>query len=67
MNFTRLYERAGGNYIYDKDCRKFLDGSCGAAAVSSIGHGDKRVIADIIDQLHTLDYVFCGTFINNVS
>jgi adenosylmethionine-8-amino-7-oxononanoate aminotransferase len=58
--------RAEGNYIYDKDGRKFLDGSCGAG-VSSIGHGDKRVITGITDQLQTLDYVFCGTFSNNVS
>lgn len=58
--------RAEGNYIYTKDGRKFLDGSCGAA-VSSIGHGNKRVIDGIINQLNTLDYVFSGTFSNNVS
>ena len=57
--------RAEDNYIYVKDGRKLLDGSCGAA-VSSIGHGDKRVIAAILDQLQTVDYVFSGTFSNKV-
>lgn len=58
--------RAEGNYIYTKDGRKYLDASSGAA-VSSIGHGNKRVIAGIIDQLQTLHYVFSGTFSNGVS
>ena len=57
--------RAEGNYIYTKDGQKLLDGSCGAA-VSSIGHGNKRVIEGIADQLQTLDYVFSGTFSNAV-
>ncbi|CAF1406302.1 unnamed protein product [Rotaria sp. Silwood1] len=47
--------RAEGNYIYLKDGRKLLDGSSGAA-VSSLGHGNKRVIAAILDQLQTVDY-----------
>ena len=58
--------RAEGNYIYVKDGRKLLDGS-GGAAVSCIGHGDKRVIAGIFDQLQTVDYVHSGTFSSKVS
>ncbi|CAF5117440.1 unnamed protein product [Rotaria sp. Silwood1] len=57
--------RAEGNYIYLKDGRKLLDGSSGAA-VSSLGHGNKRVIAAILDQLQTVDYVHSGTFSNKV-
>lgn len=58
--------RADGNYIYLEDGRKLLDGSSGAA-VSSIGHGNQRVIAAILNQLQTVDYVFCGTFSNKVN
>ena len=57
--------RAEGNYIYLQDGRKLLDGS-GGAAVTNIGHGDKRVIAAILDQLQTVDYVHSGTFANKV-
>ena len=57
--------RTEGNYIYVKDGRKLLDGSCGAA-VTLIGHGNKRVIAAIVDLLQTVDYVFSGTFSNKV-
>ncbi|CAF3255723.1 unnamed protein product [Rotaria sp. Silwood2] len=53
--------RAEGNYIYLNDGRKLLDGSSGAA-VSSIGHSDKRIIAAILDQLQTVDYVHSGAF-----
>lgn len=58
--------RAEGNYIYTNDGQKLLDGSCGAA-VSSIGHGNKRVIASALEQYETLDYVFSNTFVNPVS
>ncbi|CAF1420404.1 unnamed protein product [Adineta ricciae] len=61
-----LAVRAEGNYIYLKDGRKILDGS-GGAAVTSIGHGDKRVIASILDQLQTVDYVHSGTFSNKAA
>lgn len=57
--------RAEGNYIYLNDGRKLLDGS-GGAAVTNIGHGDKRVIAGIVDQLQTVDYVHSGAFTNKV-
>ena len=57
--------RAEGNYIFAKDDRKLLD-ACSGAAVSIIGHGNQRVIAGIIDQMQTLDYVFSGTFSNQV-
>ncbi|CAF3549927.1 unnamed protein product [Rotaria sordida] len=55
--------RAEGHYIYLNDGRKLLDGSSGAA-VSCIGHGNKRVIAAILDQLQTVDYVHSGIFGN---
>ncbi len=67
LNNEPLYAvRAEGNYIYLKDGRKLLDGS-GGAAVTNIGHGNKRVIAGILDQLQTVDYIHSGTFANKVS
>ncbi|CAF4674158.1 unnamed protein product, partial [Rotaria magnacalcarata] len=47
--------RAEGNYIYLKDGRKLLDGGV-SAAVTSIGYGDQRVIAGIVDQLQTVAF-----------
>jgi adenosylmethionine-8-amino-7-oxononanoate aminotransferase len=41
-----------GCYLYTKDNRKILDGSSGAA-VSSIGHKDKRVINAMVKKLKT--------------
>ena len=58
--------RAEGKYIYTNDGQKLLDASCGAA-VSSIGHGNKRIIACVHEQLSTLDYVFFNTFATPVS
>ncbi|CAF4033552.1 unnamed protein product [Rotaria sordida] len=58
--------RAEGHYIYLNDGRKLLDGSSGAA-VSCIGHGNKRVIAAILDQLQTVDYVHSGIFGNKAA
>ena len=67
LNIQPLYAvRADGNYIYLNDERKLLDG-CGGAAVTNIGHGDKRVIAAICDQLQTVDYVHSGVFSNKVN
>ncbi|CAF1292881.1 unnamed protein product [Adineta steineri] len=66
VNEPLLAVRAEGNYIYLKDGRKLLDGS-GGAAVTNIGHGDKRVIAGILDQLQTVDYVHSGTFSNKTA
>ncbi|UJR18229.1 hypothetical protein I4U23_005128 [Adineta vaga] len=58
--------RTEGNYIYLEDGRKLLDGS-GGAAVTNIGHADKRVIAGIADQLQTVDYVHSGIFANKAA
>ncbi|CAF0744790.1 unnamed protein product [Adineta steineri] len=66
VNEPLLAVRAEGNYIYLKYGRKLLDGS-GGAAVTNIGHGDKRVIAGILDQLQTVDYVHSGTFSNKTA
>ncbi|KAL8286400.1 hypothetical protein RQP46_004417 [Phenoliferia psychrophenolica] len=46
---------ASGVFLELDDGRKILD-ACAGAAVASIGHGDKRVIAAITSQLETLSY-----------
>lgn len=58
--------RAEGNYIYLEDGQKLLDGGV-SAAVTSIGYGDKRVIAGIIDQLQNVAFAHSGTFTTKVS
>lgn len=44
--------RAKGNYIHLEDGRKIFDSTSGAA-VSSLGHGNQRVINAIYDQMQT--------------
>ncbi len=58
--------RTEGNYIYLEDGRKLLDGGV-SAAVTSIGYGDKRVIAGIMDQLQSVAFAHSGTFTSTVS
>jgi adenosylmethionine-8-amino-7-oxononanoate aminotransferase len=57
--------RTEGNYIYLEDGRKLLDGGV-SAAVTSIGYGDKRVIAGMVDQLQTVPFAHSGTFTSKV-
>jgi adenosylmethionine-8-amino-7-oxononanoate aminotransferase len=57
--------RTEGNYIYLNDGQKLLDGGV-SAAVTSIGYGDKRVIAGITDQLQNIAFAHSGTFTSKV-
>lgn len=67
FNVEPLYAvRAEGNYIYLKDGRKLLDGF-DETAVAAIGHGDKRVIAGIVDQLQTVAFAHSLIFTQTVS
>ncbi|GJL90534.1 aspartate aminotransferase family protein [Hyphococcus sp.] len=47
--------RAEGVYIWDKEGRRFLDGSSGAM-VSNIGHGNKRVLAAMREQMNATTF-----------
>ena len=40
-------------YVFDRDGRRYLDGSFGAA-VSCLGHSDAKVIEGIIDRLQAI-------------
>ena len=50
-----------GCYLIDRDGKRYLDGS-GGAAVSCLGHGDPEVIAAIKAQLDRLAFAHTGFF-----
>ncbi len=52
---------ARGSFLTLDDGRVILDGD-GGAAVSSIGHGDPRVIEAMRRQAATVDYIWSGNF-----
>jgi len=48
MTFTQV-EYGKGIYLYDKEGNKYID-ACSGAAVSNIGHGNKRVAQAMVKQ-----------------
>src|SRR5262245_2326333 len=50
-----------GAYLVDRDGRRYLDGSSGAA-VCSLGYGHPAVISAIHDQIDALAYAHAGFF-----
>lgn len=58
-----LAVRGEGVYVYDRDGRRYLDAS-GGAAVSSLGHSDREVIAAIRHQLERLPFAHTSFFSN---
>lgn len=55
--------RGEGAYLIDRDGRRYLDAS-GGAAVSCLGHSDAAVIAAIQQQLATLPFAHTSFFTN---
>lgn len=53
--------KGDGVYIYDKDGKKYIDGSCGAA-VSCLGHSNQAVLEAITEQLKRLPFAHSGFF-----
>jgi len=53
-----------GVYLIDQQGRKYLD-ACGGAAVSCLGHSNKRVKQAIIDQVSSLSYAHSSFFTND--
>ena len=58
--------RGEGIYIYDKDGKRYLDAS-GGAAVSCLGHGHPRIISAIKHQLDQLAYAHTSFFTTEVA
>jgi adenosylmethionine-8-amino-7-oxononanoate aminotransferase len=52
-----------GVYVYDREGRRYLDAS-GGAAVSCLGHSDRAVIEAITRQLESLPYAHTSFFTN---
>ena len=59
---------AGGKgvYLFDRDGKRYLDGS-GGAAVSCLGHGDEVVNAAIRAQLDEVEFAYSGFFTSHAS
>ena len=55
--------RGEGVYLYDRDGKRYLDASAGAA-VSCLGHSDRAVIEAINGQLEKLPYAHTSFFTN---
>ncbi|MDQ2683660.1 MAG: aminotransferase class III-fold pyridoxal phosphate-dependent enzyme, partial [Chloroflexota bacterium] len=49
-----VIERGEGVYLYDSEGKRYLDGSGGSAAVTSIGHGVPEVVEAMSRQAMTL-------------
>ncbi|MCX7962569.1 MAG: aspartate aminotransferase family protein [Burkholderiales bacterium] len=58
-----LAVRGEGVWLYDRDGRRYLDAS-GGAAVSSLGHSDPEVIAAVKNQLDRLAFAHTAFFTN---
>jgi adenosylmethionine-8-amino-7-oxononanoate aminotransferase len=48
--------RGEGIYLFDTDGKRYIDGSGGSAAVTSIGHGVEEVVEAMTRQARTLAY-----------
>jgi len=59
---------AGGKgvYLFDRDGKRYLDGS-GGAAVSCLGHGDEDINAAIRAQLDEVEFAYSGFFTSQAS
>ncbi|HET7092564.1 MAG TPA: aminotransferase class III-fold pyridoxal phosphate-dependent enzyme [Thermomicrobiales bacterium] len=58
-DLTKVYQtvvRGEGIYLFDAEGRRYIDGSGGSAAVTSIGHGVPEVAEAIARQARTLAY-----------
>ena len=55
--------RGEGAYLVDRDGKRYLDAS-GGAAVSCLGHSDRAVVAAIRAQLETLPFAHTSFFTN---
>jgi adenosylmethionine-8-amino-7-oxononanoate aminotransferase len=55
-----------GSYLITKDGLEILDATCGAA-VSCLGHSDKRVHEAIMEQLQKIPYCYSLYFTNTAA
>lgn len=58
--------RGDGCYLFDAEDNSYIDAS-GGAAVSCLGHGDRRVIAAVRDQMERVQFAHTSFFTNKSS
>lgn len=61
-----IVKSGDGNYLIDDTGKKYLDAS-GGAAVSCLGHSNKRVIDAIKEQLDKVSFAHTGVFSNTAA
>ncbi len=59
-----IIDRAEGIYLYDRDGRKYIDGSGGSSVVTTIGHGVKEVSQAMYDQAQKFSFYPAHAFTN---
>jgi adenosylmethionine-8-amino-7-oxononanoate aminotransferase len=59
-----VIERAEGVYLYDRDGRKYIDGSGGSSVVTTIGHGVKEISQVMYDQAQKFSFYPAHAFTN---
>lgn len=62
-----IVERAEGIYLYDQDGKRYIDGSGGSSAVTSIGHGVREVLEAMSVQAGACAYNPSHAFINQAA
>lgn len=55
--------RGEGVFLYDHNGKQYLD-ACAGVGVVTIGHGVKRVIDDICEQMRKVSFVYSATAVN---
>ncbi len=59
-----VMERAEGIYLYDRDGRKYIDGSGGSSVVTTIGHGVMEIAQVMFDQSQKFSFYPAHAFTN---
>lgn len=59
-----VMERAEGIYLYDRDGRKYIDGSGGSSVVTTIGHGVTEIAQAMFEQAQKFSFYPAHAFTN---
>lgn len=60
-----VMERAEGIYLYDRDGRKYIDGSGGSSVVTTIGHGVAEIAQAMFEQSQKFSFYPAHAFTND--
>ena len=59
-----VIERAEGIYLYDRDGKRYIDGSGGSSVVTTIGHGIQEVSLAMAEQARQFSFYPAHAFTN---